>query len=115
MNLNNYYEIPLTIDPNQNFNVTIPVDGRNLKLNLNIRYNTQGNYWWMTINQNGATLLDGIPLVVSDYPAADILEQYRYLGLGSAFVLNISQVQGDNPDNTNLGVDYLLIWGDTVE
>lgn len=106
--------IPLTSAPNQSFVTTIPVDGKNLKLKLGISYNTAADYWVMSIYDvaSNALILDAIPLVAGDYPAADLLSQYEYLGLGSAAIINVGDVSMDSPNSTNLGTDFLLVWGD---
>lgn len=111
--MGNYYIIPLTTNPNQNITVTIPVNGNNITLNLIIAYNLIANYWVMTIiDTSGNVLLDSIPLVTGQYPAADILGQYEYLGLGSAFLVNISNANIDFPTDSDLGTDFVLMWGD---
>ncbi|GAB6170544.1 hypothetical protein JCM15765_03970 [Paradesulfitobacterium aromaticivorans] len=111
-----YVVIPLTNEPNQNFITTIPVDGKNITLKLRIRFNSAGNYWMMSITdpKTGSLILDGIPLLSGEYPAADLLGQYKYLGLGSAAIVNAGNSSMDSPDSTNLGTDFLLVWGDTV-
>lgn len=110
-----YKIIPLTTDPDQNFKCTLPVDGKNLNLYFRLRYNTEGDCWIMTVyDSNRNILLDSIPLVTGEYPSADILGQYEYLGLGSTCVINIGNTEMDIPDATNLGTDFVLVWGDTV-
>lgn len=108
--------IPLTSDPYQSFITTIPVDGKNLKLKLGISYNSAGEYWTMSITDpsTGNLILDGIPLLTGGYPASDLLGQFRYLGLGSASIVNVGNGSIDSPDSTSLGTDFLLAWGDTV-
>ncbi|HBC94305.1 MAG TPA: hypothetical protein DCZ10_15760 [Pelotomaculum sp.] len=104
-----YYTIPLTSDPSQNFTCTIPVDGRNITLRFRINYNDIAGYWWMSItDSSGALLIDSLPLLTGQ----NILGQYQYLGIGSAYLYNNGSSE-DNPDNTNLGTDFLLIWGDS--
>lgn len=106
--------VPLTPNMNQNFKITLSVDGKNITLNLAFVYNTPGGYWFMSISDNiGNMLLDAIPLVTGNYPTADILGQYTYLGLGSAMIVPIGSVQGI-PNETNLGTDFVLAWSDTV-
>ena len=108
--------IPLTSSPDQAFKITIPVDGKNLKLKLRVRFNTAANYWVMSIYDaaSNTLLLDAVPLLSGGYPAGDLLGQYRYLGLGSAAILNVGNSTMDSPDSTNLGTDFLLAWGDSV-
>lgn len=111
--MGNYYIIPLTTNPNQYLTVTIPIDGKNITLNLVLRYNLNSNYWVMTvIDISNNTIIDSLPLVPGGYPAADILGQYEYLGIGSAYIVNASNIQQDIPSDTTLGTDHLLLWGD---
>ena len=107
--------IPLTSAPDQSFKCTIPVDGKNLKLKLRVRFNTLANYWVMSIydSASNALILDAIPLLTGSYPAGDLLGQYKYLGLGRATIVNVGNSTMDSPDSTNLGTDFLLAWGDS--
>lgn len=110
-----YKIVPLTSDPNQALTITLPINNENITLGLTIRYNSIANYWVMTISDgNGNLILDSLPLVPGDYPAADILGQYQYLGIGSAFIVNASNSDLDIPNNISLGVDHFLLWGDSV-
>jgi hypothetical protein len=110
-----YKIVPLTTDPNQKLSITLPVNGINLTLNLTINYNSAANYWVMTIaDKTGTVILDSVPLLTGKYPAADILGQYQYLGIGSAFVVNASNTSLDIPNDTSLGTDFLLVWGDSA-
>ena len=116
--------IPLTSEPDQRMRVTIPVDGKNLTLRLRVRYNGAAGCWMMAISDDGGNLLlDSVPLLMGQYPAADILRPYRYLGLGSAMVLNAGAAPTtslDSPTSTQLGdgtnpsAPFLVMWGDTV-
>lgn len=111
------YEIPLTTEPNQSFKATIPVDGKNLELKLDIRFNTIAKYWTMTVTDalTDKILIDSLPLLTGQYPAANLLAQYSYLRIGSAVMVNTSTVDiSDEPNDKNLGTDYILVWGDTI-
>ena len=112
-----YNIVPLTVEPNQNFVCTIPVDAKNITLQFTCRYNTEAEYWFISVSdaQTGQYYIDSVPLITGVYPAADILEQYAYLGIGSATIVKIGSIAGDYPDSTNLGTDFVLVWGDTVE
>ena len=112
----NFFQIPLTTDPNQTFSVTVPVNGENRNLILNIRYNGVAGYWFMSIKDKvtGNLLIDSLPLITGDYPSGDLLGQYEYLGLGSWTIVKKGTVLTDYPDDTNLGTDFLLIAGDRV-
>lgn len=107
--------VPLTPN-NQTLSCQLSIDGKNQTLILSVTYNTPGGYWFMSISDsNGVKLLDAIPLLVSDFPAADILGQYTYLGIGSAAIVPTSSLPTMVLDDTNLGTDYVLIWTDTIQ
>lgn len=106
--------IPLTADPDQFFTCSLPVDGKNITLSFRLRYNTVAGYWVITIaGINGNPIIDSIPLLDGVYPSANLLGQYTYLGIGSAYIVKNGKVEGDRPDDTNLGSLYLLVWSDT--
>lgn len=110
-----YKIIPLTNAPNQTMTITLPINSANITLGITVRYNLVANYWTMTVSdQFGDILLDSLPLVPGAYPAADILGQYGYLGIGSAFVVNASNTDLDIPNDSTLGVDHFLMWGDRI-
>ena len=73
-------------------------------------------YWMMSITDDlsGEILVTGIPLIAGQYPAANLLEQYTFLRIGSAVLVKINpDNSADMPNGENLGADFLLIWGDT--
>lgn len=106
--------IPLTNAPDQTLFALLNVDGGALTLQLRVRYSEIAGYWVLTISDNaGNMLVDSVPLVTGSYPAANLLQQHRYLQIGSAYVINASGVDQDSPDETNLGSDFLLLWDDS--
>ena len=109
--------IPLTTEPNQIFDSTIPIDGKNRRLSFNLRYNTVAEYWSLTVidGVSGDTLIDAIPLQRGQFPAANLLEQYEYMKLGSAVIVHRGNLPPDaDPNDTNLGTEFYLVWGDTI-
>lgn len=69
----------------------------------------------MTIaDKSGNTLIDGVPLVSGSYPAANLLRQYQYLNIGSAYIVPVSDNQIGRPDFDELGADYYLVWSDNA-
>ena len=83
--------IPLTNAPNQTLNVNLTVDGAALSLTLILRYSAMCGYWLMSIyTVTGVLLVDSIPLITGAWPAANLLEQQRYLGIGSWYIVNAS-------------------------
>lgn len=106
--------IPLTSAPNQSFAVTLQVDGKALTLNLELTWSEMAGYWVMTIfDSTGNLLLDSVPLITGWYPGGNILAQYGYLKIGSAFVLNEGTSGSDYPGRNDLGNNFVLLWGDT--
>ena len=131
--------VPIANSPNQTLTVQLQVDGAPLTLNLTVSYEEMCGYWVMSISDsNNNLLIDSIPMLCGSYPAANLLAQQKYLGIGSCYLINkANQVptsgtpygqngfgqgvyggesgQGgvDYPNSTNLGFDFELWWGDT--
>ncbi|MFV0241379.1 MAG: phage baseplate plug protein [Lacrimispora sphenoides] len=111
------FVIPLTTEPNQSFNCTIPIDGTNRPLSFLLRYNAIAAYWNLTIidARTRETLIDAIPLMAGEYPAANLLEQFSYMKIGSAVIVREDDLKEiDNPNDKNLSTEYYLVWGDTA-
>ena len=109
--------IPLTTAPNQTFTVSLSVDGATVDLGMILRYNEVARYWVLSIYDTiGALLLDSLPLITGSFPAGNILGQFAYLEIGSAYVINASQVASpDFPNNGDLGTDFVLLWDNTPD
>jgi hypothetical protein len=104
------YIIPLTSDPDQTFISTISVDDKNLTLMFRLRYNTIASYWFLAIaDSKGNVLIDSLPL----FTGQNLLQQYRYLNIGSAYLVQNGKTYTENPSENNLGSDFVLLWGDT--
>lgn len=107
--------VPLDSSANQSFTVSLSVDDNILTLQLVIGFSEMAQYWVMSISDNqGNLLLSSIPLITGDWPAANLLAQYGYLQIGSAYIINAGQVAIDYPDNVSLGTDFYLLWSDTA-
>jgi hypothetical protein len=64
---------------------------------------------------NNNIVLSDIPLLTGYYPAANILGQYQYLEIGSAYVLDISNDDvRDYPSVNDINTSFVLLWGDNV-
>jgi hypothetical protein len=106
--------IPLNSDPNQTFQVSLGIDGGTVTIVITLRFNEIAQYWVATIrNLQGNLILDSVPLLTGDFPAGNILGQFSYLFIGSAFIVNVSGVNKPYPDDTDLGTDFILAWGNT--
>lgn len=110
-----WHVIPLDTTPDQEFYVSVDVNGRNVYLYLHIRYNTEGNFWKMDVS-DGTTremLISGVPLVTGLRPSADLMKQFHHFGIGSALIVpNTNASEYDIPGFFDLGTDFLLVWGD---
>jgi len=109
-------QVPLTSQPNQTFNITLTINGKNIPFTLIVRYNMFAGYWVLTI-QNGATsppttILDSIPLLCGLSPAGNLLNQYAYLSIGKWYLINAVNDSAGQPSQSNLGNSYLLWVGD---
>lgn len=109
-----YVRIPLTTSANQTLNCKITVGSQNISLRLFLRYLDEYSYWVMDIinPSTGSAILTALPLVPGNYPAANILGDYEYLGLGKAYLLKASDTSQEYPDNNTLGSIWVLAWGD---
>lgn len=105
--------IPVNSSPNQNFVTQVNVRGQAITLRLALAYNTMMGYWELSIRDaQGLPLVLNLPCVTGAYPAANLLQQLEYLGIGSCYIINAAGTADDYPGPTNLGTDFLLIWGD---
>lgn len=106
------YIVPLTTSPNQTFTSTIPIDGKAIKFNFFLRYNTEANYWVLDISDSSNNnLLVSVNLICG----LNLLEQYSYLRIGSAYIVKAdNSLADDSPNQYNLGTDFQLLWGDTI-
>jgi hypothetical protein len=108
-------EIPLDSTNNQTFSAIPSVDGVNISLRFFVRWNDIAGYWTMSITDanTGVLLLDSIPLVTDGgKDAFNFLGQFSYLGIGSAYLVNVGGVSSD-PSADDLGLNFKLLWGDT--
>ncbi len=106
--------IPLLNAPNQTFSVQLIVDGAPLTLNLALSWQSMAGYWQLQIaDVNNNILVASIPLVTGNYPASNLLAQYGYLAVGSAYLLNTGNSPLDYPDQNSLQL-FSLLWGDTA-
>lgn len=106
--------VPLNVAQNQTFTVQLTVNGAPLTLLLTLVYYAMAGYWSLKVaNSLGVTLLASVPLVTGWYPAANVLAQYQYLNIGSAYVLNTGNSPLDYPDQNSLG-QFSLLWADNA-
>lgn len=107
--------IPLDNSPQQTLQVALNVDGGIVRLQLEIYFAEMAAYWLMNISDaNGNLLVASIPLITGSWPAANLLAQFGYLRIGSAYIINAGQVADDYPNASLLGNSFVLLWDDTV-
>ena len=101
--------------PNQKMVVVVPVDDENRFFEIEANYNEIAEYWTMTIRdvETGKDILTGIPLLTSFGDFANIMKQYGYKNIGSVYVYPKQFTKASRPNDTNLGTDYIILWGDT--
>ena len=109
-----YQTIPLQVAPNQTFSVQLTVDDNLLTLLLSLSYVEMAGWWQLAVSDvNGNLLVASVPLVTGWYHSANMLAQYGYLAIGSAYLLNTGNAPTDFPGPNDLG-QFSLLWGDTV-
>ena len=106
--------VPLTQTQGQSFTIQLTVDDATLVLNLALAYSAMAGYWQLSISDaNDAVLVASVPLITGAYPAANLLAQYGYLAIGSAYLLNTGNASQDYPSQNTL-TQFSLLWGDTA-
>lgn len=104
--------VPLDSNPNQTWQAGVSINGGVSSFTVTLSYNEMANVWEMTLlDASGNLLLSSMPLVTG----TNLLGQFQYLGAGSMYILNASNVVVPNfPNNADLGSDFVLVWGDNV-
>jgi hypothetical protein len=108
--------LPLDSSPNQTFTSTLMIDGNNVTMRFELSFNEVAGYWVMNmINPTtGEYILASVPLLPSPMGTLwNILGQFAHLGLGSLYLVNVSNNDDATPSESNLGTDFVLVWGDT--
>ena len=106
--------------PNQILKVVLPVDGKNLALNIHLRWSNKRNRWYMSVlDDRENVLVHNIPLIASvSYPSANLLRQVGYKRIGSAAIYTLVEHPSTvDPgfDNFGIGKEFVLVWGDTLD
>ena len=98
--------IPLDNSPNQNFDITLEVNGTNVIYNFYLSYNPD-RYWTFQVRDKMKNpITDSIPLFIGE----NLLQGLDYLEIGEAFLLPKSNVTQEVPDINNIGTDYYFVW-----
>lgn len=112
------YFVPINNKPRRTFYTTIPVDNVNRFFKIQTNFNPVAEYWEMTVS-DGSTdeiLAANVPLLRGVYPSSNLLSMYAYAEIGSAYIIPIGDAvqRIDEPNADNLGIEFLLVWGDTI-
>ena len=94
--------------------VAVPVDGKNKYFYLEFRYNRIGEFWNMTLYDGNTQdiILSNVPLLYGEAPAQNILRQFGYMDIGSAFIVKLMKMPStDSPDWSNWLEEFNLWWG----
>lgn len=109
-----FYKIPINNAPNASYTFRISMQGDtvNRDIRIELHYLDLYDEWLMDVYDDATKklLVLGIPLVCG----IDLLGQYRYLGIGSAYILKVRNTDLMHPDNLCLGRDFVLVWGDNT-
>lgn len=100
--------VPITGDLHQICRATILGDKSNLVLALSLDWNKMAGYWVLGISDPSTndSILTNVPLL----PGYDLLGQYKYLGIGSAYLVNTGDQSILTPDSDNLIDNFSLVW-----
>lgn len=106
--------LPITNQPNQTFSVKVPVGDLNLNLQFYVYWNNIAEYWQLSILNldTGVKLIDGLPMVRGLAPAGNILHQFEYMGIGSAYLVALNATPDkDYPGLGDWDTNFVLLWG----
>ncbi len=107
--LQNPYVLPVTSQPNQTFKTVLPLGERNVELTIGLSFREVPGYWTMDITgKDGVMLLSNLPLL----KGGNLLAQYGYLGLGYLTVVEVNPTGAEYPGASQLGSDFVLVWGE---
>src|SRR5579872_6068692 len=91
----NAYVVPM-ISANQEFDISLA----GISYHLKVKWNKFSNAWVLDIQDiQGNNILTGVPMVTG----CDLLEQYGYLDLGGAMIVQSTNDPGLVPSYTTLG------------
>jgi hypothetical protein len=106
-------QIPVSNDPNQSFQITIPLENRNITLDFYVYWNEMAGYWQANLFDalNNVELIQGLPLLCTVDPGQNLLEQWEYLDIGKAFVVPITDSAKESPGLGDWDSNFVLLWG----
>lgn len=103
-----FQRVPMQAQPNHSFSAVVTLKEENKKLTFRMTYNEQAQYWCVDLSVNDKEVITGLPLV----PAQDILEQFKHLEIGSAYIIPNSEKENEWPNIADLADGWSVIWSD---
>lgn len=107
-----YAKIPLSNTPfsEQSFKISLKDNTVNVNIKLRLTYQDLFGVWVADVidGESNKTLIACLPLVCG----VDLLGQHSYLDIGEAYIIEDISTDLMHPDNTTLGKEFILVWGD---
>jgi hypothetical protein len=103
-----WQRVPMEAIPNHKFSAVLTLGQENRKVTIHLTYNELAQYWVVDLSTDDSDLISGMPMV----PAQDILEQFKYLGLGSMYLIPTSETAEEWPSQGTLETGWAVLWGD---
>jgi hypothetical protein len=106
-------KIPISNQPNQSFEITLPQTGANLTLGFFVYWNRISGYWQMNITDvaSDTELLTALPLLRGQGFYQNLLAQWDYLNIGQLFIIPLSSAVNDSPGLDDWDTNFTLVWG----
>lgn len=97
-------KVTLTNSPNQSYTVRLNIDDSSVTLNITVGFNEMAGYWMLGIyDSNNNIIIDSIPMLTGNYPAGNLLEQQKYLNIGSWYLVDVSNLSVESASSTGYG------------
>jgi hypothetical protein len=94
----------------------MPLAGINTSFKVRLRYNTIAAYWALTLaDKSGKIIVDGLPLLTGLASAVNLFGQFQHLGIGGMAIVKQGNNSLDYPNDSTLGKDFTLLWGDFAD
>ena len=103
--------IPMEEITNYKFSCIVTIDEGTIDLGFHLMYNDIIDYWTVDVFKQETEVITAYPLI----PAQNILEQFSYLKIGSAWIVHQSEIDLNEewPSANTLASKWYVVWGDT--
>lgn len=113
--MKNVYTVNLNKFPEQRAVFNLPLNGKSVPMAIRLSYNARGDLWHMDIEneRTGEVILANVPLLCGADNTYNLLKQFEYLGIGSAYIKKVVEnTDTDSPDYNTFLSQFVLMWGD---